>query len=339
MKLFLRYGLLLLAILAWTRYSLPPRYGLQFPRSPGPVFSSQVRSVYIKELNKNRPEIFLLGDSTLLAGVDPQELSRLTGESTFSATIPGSASALWYLILKNNIVDASFHPRYLIVISRDSILTAPGYRVQGSYFTLLDEYAAHNEPILLKRSFLNLMNPLDRLADQFVPLYGARVQSRQEVDSLVRYSVPGWMGCDSTCTDTAMRDTFGAADLEPGQLRDAVAAAERYLYTPRQLDFSAQVDQSYLPEMIRLTKAHGIQLIVVRIKTRASGMGDIESQALKNYISGLSAYLKENNVPYLDFGTDPRLKNEYFRDSIHLNVEGKKVFTQILGEALRQILK
>ena len=339
MKLFLRYGLLLFIILAWTRYSLPARYGLQFPRSPGPVFDSQVRAVYTKALNKLQPEVVLLGDSTLLAGVDPQELSKLTGKSTYSATIPGSASALWYLILKNNIVDTSFRPRYLIVISRDSILTAPGYRVQGSYFTLLDEYAAHNEPILLKRSFLNLMNPLDRLADQYVPLYGARFQSRKELDSLVRYAVPAWMGCDSTCTDTAMRDTFGAADLEPGQLRDAVAAAERYLYTPRQLDFPAQVDQSYLPEMIRLTKAHGIQLIVVRIKTRASGMGDIESQALKNYISELNAYLDENQVPFLDFGTDPRLKNEYFMDSIHLNEDGKKVFTQILGEALRQILK
>lgn len=339
MKLFLRCGLLLLALLAWTRYTLPARYDLEFPRAPGPAFDSQVRTVYIKALNEKKPEIVLLGDSTLQVGVDAPELARLTGKSTLNAAIPGSASALWYLILKNNIVDASHHPRYLIVISRDSILTAPGYRVQGSYFTLLDEYAAHNEPILLKRSFLNLMNPLDRLADQYVPLYGARVQARKELDGLVRYAVPGWMGCDPTCTDSAMRDTFGAADLEPGQLRDAVAAAERYLYTPSQLDFPAQVDQSYLPEMIRLTKAHDIQLIIVRIKTRASGMGDIESQALKNYISDLSAYLNENHVPFLDFGTDLRLKNEYFMDSIHLNEEGKKVFTQILGDALRQVLK
>jgi len=339
MKLFLRYGLILLALLVWTRYSLPARYGLQFPRSPGPVFDSQVRAVYTKELNQIKPDAILLGDSTLQAGVDAPELARLTGKSVLSAPIPGSASALWYLVLKNNIVDASFHPRYVIVISRDSILTAPGYRVQGSYFSLLDEYAAHNEPILLQRSFLSLMNPLDRLADQFVPLYGARFQSRKELDGLVRYAVPGWMGRDSTCTDTAMRDTFGAADLEPGQLRDAVAAAERYLYAPSQLDFPAQVNRSYLPEMIRSTKAHDIQLIVVRIKTRASGMGDIESQALKNYISNLSAYLRENQVPFLDFGTDPRLKDEYFMDSIHLNEAGQKVFTQILGEALRQILK
>jgi len=33
------------------------------------------------------------------------------------------------------------------------------------------------------------------------------------------------------------------------------------------------------------------------------------------------------------------LKDEYFMDSIHLNEAGQKVFTQILGEALRQILK
>jgi hypothetical protein len=339
MRLFLRYLLLLVAVLGWSWAVFPARYGVQFPREPGPRFDSQIRLFYQRTIGERLPEIVLLGDSTLEVGVDTEELGLLTQRSTLSISIPGSASAVWYLILKNNIADAPHPPRSLVIICRDTILTAPGYRVQGSYFKQIDEFAGRNEPLLLQRAFLNQMNPVERAAEKYVPLYGTRMQARDELDRFIRYSLPVLAGCNSECTDGAMYSTFGAGDLEPGELRNAVSAAEQYLYTPRQLNFQAQVGQSFLPEIIRLAKDHEMQLIVVRLKTYASGMGEVESAALKGYIHDLSSYLRQNNVVFLDFGTDPRLRREFFADSIHLNDQGRKIFTGLLAEALKPVLE
>jgi lysophospholipase L1-like esterase len=48
--------------------------------------------------------------------------------------------------------------------------------------------------------------------------------------------------------------------------------------------------------------------------------------------------LKNNDVAFLDFAYDERIKPEFFRDSIHLNAEGKQAFTHLLAEELEPIL-
>jgi lysophospholipase L1-like esterase len=40
-----------------------------------------------------------------------------------------------------------------------------------------------------------------------------------------------------------------------------------------------------------------------------------------------------------DFQNDTRLKEQFFRDPTHLNDEGRRIFTQLLAEALKPILK
>ena len=337
MRVLLRTLLILAALVAYTGMDFPNRYGIQFPRQPGPRFDHQVRRIYIDALDQNRPELVVLGDSSLPAAVDEDRLAELTGKGTFNIGIEGSASAFWYLVIKNNIAAAQHKPGYLLIVFRDTILTAPGYRVQGSYFTRLDEFTYRNEPILRERAYINLMNPLEFAAEKYWPLYGTRLEARRDIDAAVRYRPPAQFGCDQACTDEGMYQTFGGADLEPGQLRAAIAAAEQYLYTPAQLNFKSQVDASFLPEMIRLTKENGIQLILVRLKSYSPGTGDFQSQALKNYITDLEAYLTENDVPFLDFGADPRLKSEYFADPIHLNNEGRQLFTMLLADALASI--
>ncbi len=307
MRLFFRSAVLFAALFWFSWFYFPKWLGLQFPQQPGPHFDSQVRKNYLEAIDAARPDIVFLGDSTLGYGVDTDLLSRSLQKKIYKLRINGSASAMWYLVLKNNLAEAEFKPKYLIIIMRDTILTAPGYRVQGAYQVQLDEFASRHENLLTQRAYLDLMNPLEYELEKYVPLYGARVEIRRAVDGAIRYFLPALAGCDRNCTDTAMFETFGASDLEPGQLRNAVAVAENYLYTPDQLNFPAQMEKSFLPEIIRITQENHIRLIIVRLKTYSSGMTDIESLALKSYARDLGAYLAKNNVPFLDFGTDPRL--------------------------------
>ena len=339
MRLFLKFSLLLSIIMIATSIILPRRYDLEFPRTPGPVLTPRIRTTYTDIMVEQEPEIVLIGDSTLGNGVDADMLAQQTGKSIYSISIPGSASSLWYLILKNNIAISPYKPKYYVVIFRDTILTAPGYRVHGSYLELADEYAERHETKFIQLSFINLMNPLEITAERYLPLYFSRANIRSSIDFHLRYFAPKLINCGKDCTDAAMSNMFQAADLEPHALVDAVASAESYLYTPDQLNFDAQVGRSYLPEMIRIAKENNIQLVFVRIKIESADSKATSSPAFKEYISSLANYLANEKIPLLDFSADPRLTHDLFKDSIHLSEQGRVIFTQLFADELKKIVK
>lgn len=333
MRFLLKFGLLLALILLITSVSLLYRDDISFPRDPGPVLDNKVRENYLDYIEENHPQIVLLGDSTLGASLDAEVLARQIDRSMYSISIPGSASALWYLITKNNIAEADYKPEYLVVLFRDTILTAPGYRVHGSYFDLLDEYADHNEPLLMQNSYVGLMNPLEVMVERYFPLYVARADIRKNIDTHVRYFTPWLFGCDEKCTDQAFSEIFAGADLEPGALVDAIGVAESYLYTPDQLDFDAQLGRSYLPEIIRIANENNIKLVFVRVKVNTHAF----DPKLDAYISSLTDYLRANDAVLLDYGEDERLTRDLFLDTIHLNPKGQVVFTQMVADGLNEI--
>lgn len=315
--------------------TLPLNYEMTFPREPGPAFSRQLRLNHKEYIEENQSNIVLLGDSTLVLGLDTNQLSEQTSQPVYTIGIPGSASALWYLLLKNNIAEATYKPQYLLIVFRDSILTAPGYRVHGSYFEVLDEYTKRNEPVLLEKSFINLMSPFEILAEKYFPLYALRSNIRKEIDASIRYFAPPLFGCDRTCTDYSLGALFEGADMEPGELVDAVGAAESLLYTPAQLDFEELVDKSFLPDMIEISKEKNINLVFVRIKVLS---GPQQSPELDKYLMDLKNYFNTQNSPYLDLGSDIRFTPDLFRDSIHLNESGKELFTELVAQELNKLL-
>lgn len=334
MRLFLKFSLILTIIIILTSVILPRTYETEFPRDPGPALDKQLRTNHLEYIEENQPQIVLLGDSTLVLGVDSDALAQQTGKSVYSIGIPGSASALWYLMLKNNIAEAAYKPEYVLVVFRNTILTAPGYRVHGSYFKLVDEYAARNEPVFIEKSFVNLMNPLEIASEKYLPLYVLRSDLRNGMDASIRYFVPPLFGCDENCTDFALGEIFSGADLEPKALVDALGAAESLLYTDEQLDFDALVNESYLPDMIRIAHENDIKLVFARIRVQSEFEGSPEHE---NYLNSLSQYLKEQNVFLLDYGSDPRITDDLLRDPLHLNEEGKLVFTHLLADGLQKL--
>ena len=333
MRFFLKFSLLLAIIIVATSSLLSASYKTAFPRDPGPVLDKQVRNNYLQYIEENHPQLVMIGDSTLGASIEAETLAQLTGKSVYSIGIPGSASALWYLVFKSNVAEASPPPEYVLIVFRDTILTAPGYRVHGSYFDLLDEYAEWNESLVIQRSFTNFMNPLEIQTEKYFPLYVFRADIRKEIDARIRYFTPPMFGCNEDCTDLALGEIFAGAELEPKALVDALGAAESYLYTPDQLDFETQIDRSYLPEIIRKAKEKNIKLIFVRVKV----LGRPVTPQLDAYISALTDYLHQNDAILLDYGNDPRLTSDLYYDSIHISDTGRPVFTPMLADDLNKI--
>jgi hypothetical protein len=336
MKIFRQYlSVFLLCFIGLNLIALK-RYDLPYPHPTGPTFDRTIRQNHAKAIEEISPEIVLVGDSTLVKGVDPARLSEQMNVPIYSIGLPGSASTLWYLIIKNNVAKISNPPKYLVIFFRDTMLTMPGYRVQGQYFEQIDEYASPKDELLIERAFINLMNPMERFAEAYVPIYAARRELRDEVESRIRYIPSKAIGCSPECVDDSFTQVFNDENIDAQAMNEAIAAADSNLYTTRALNFENQVDTSFLPELVRIAKESNIKLVLIRIKTLQFPQ---PFPALDNYINDLKTYAAVNHVTVLDFANDPRLSPDLFMDILHLNEEGKVIFTDILADTLKSILK
>lgn len=338
MKEFRQYMIVLLVMVILLSAYLPGRYDSPYPRPITPQFDTHVRKVYMEEIGARQSEIVLLGDSMLAPAVDFKVLGERLGMDPYMISLPGSASTLWYLITKNNIVDAQPRPKYLVVFFRDSMMTVPGYRVTGRYFEQIDEFARPQDSELIERAYLDQMNPLEKFAEAYLPLYGLRWRMREGLDTRIRYTLPGSIGCDKPCMDNAMEVVFGALNIDLVFLSEAQAAADGYLYSRQALDFENQIDNSFLPNLINLCEYNGIQLVLVRMRILRFAQPGSEPPALDAYGDHLRAYLEAHGVIYLDYSDYP-LGEEYFSDQLHFNDAGKVIFTEQLGNDLAPVLK
>lgn len=337
-KSFLRFSLLLVLVLALLSVVIPLRYGVRYPHPVGPLFNEFYKRDSLLAIATEKPQIVMVGDSVFMRGVDRKKLAAETGKTVYGIGVAGSASALWYAVIKHDLIPSPYKPEALIIVFRDTMLTTPGYRVNGSYFKQLDEYAVPDDTLIIERAYVNLMNPLEKLAEGYFPPYGSRLRLRESLDRIIRYRGNQiLLNCDHDCTDTAMGMVFGAGNLEQNILGDAIGTAESYLYSAQALDFDRQLERSFLPEMVRMLRENGTQLILVRTKTMRFPDEDSEPLALKTYINKLSAYLQTNGVILVDYGQDERLKEEYFYDPLHLNEAGREVFTALIVDALRAL--
>lgn len=184
------------------------------------------------------------------------------------------------------------------------------------------------------------MNPLQRFLDQYLPLYGDRTLLKDDLERTPRYSSTSQLlNCDRDCTNLTLVSVFEDANLRPEAAHQALVDAEVGLYGPASEDFAHQVDNSYLPEIIRLCQHDNIQLIVVHTPTMIYPSLEDEPEFLRSYMRDLSDYLAARGVTFIDFYFDPRITSDMYQDAVHMNRNGRVIFTQILAEALKPILK
>src|SRR4030095_308438 len=227
---------------------IPIHYNTPYPKVIGPQFDNHIRTSYTDFLNKEQPEIFMLGDSMPGYAVDEKLVNEQLGQKATLVSLPGSASTIWYLMIKNNIVLAESKPNYLVIFFRDSLMTVPSYRVTGRYFELIDEFATPDDKLLIERAYINPMPPIEKFMEAYVPVFGSRWTIRQSIDYYIRYLLGNiFLDCDTTCMDQAMQTVFEQSNLDLTFLSEAINAADNYLYTSKSLNFDEQIDKSFLP--------------------------------------------------------------------------------------------
>jgi hypothetical protein len=339
-SVFARYLIFLFGMLLAGNVYLPGHYNIPYPQTLGPQFKANVKRDRIDAISANRPAVVLIGDSVLYLGIDQQALSQQLGVETYSIGMPGFGSAAWYLILKNVVLGGSHRPEVVVVMFRDTMLTIPEFRTTGRYFAAIDDFAGRREPLLTELAFVNRMNPLEKLAGQYFPLYSARWELREALDSRVRYMPSSLLlDCSAECTDEAINSIFARGLVDAVAFNQAVEDAGETLYALEAMDFDGKIDRSFLPAMIQLAQENNIKLVFVRTRTLVFPEYSSEPPALRNYMESLDAYISGQWAYFIDFAHDERIKDEYFSDILHFNPSGMQAFTGMLAEELKVLLK
>lgn len=340
MRQFTLYLVFLLVLITISWVILPTHYESEYPKLFWPELDEKIKHTYQGGINRLEPELVLLGDSTLVRGVDDIQLGRLLERPVYEIGYRGSASALWYLITKNNIVSSLHKPDYLVIFFRGTMLTTPDFRVSGEYFDFIDDYADQNDTVLVQLAYLNQVNWFQLYSQKHIPLYGEGIEIQDTFSRYAKYPVfYRYLIFDKEVVDEAIISVFDTKKLARHSADAEISAAESFLYLDKNLYFDDQVHQSFLPEIIRLCQDAGIQLILVQMKSQYIPR-TIEAQSLFSaYLESLKKYLDENHVPLIDFSEDDRITEDLFLDVVHLTEEGKGVFTPLLADEIATIIE
>jgi len=337
MHQFKYYSIFFIALLAISTFAITAYYQVPRTKSVGPLLDEDIHKGFQKVINQEQPDIVLLGDSYLDTGVDETYLNELSNKKILKIAKHGSASAMWYLLTKNNIVTARNKPAYVVVFFRGSMLTTPEFRTTGTYLATLDELASPDDRLFVELAYVSQMSEFEKFIDQFLPLYGYRQLARTSIDRVLRYPIPTLILEKNTEeVNSALNKAFGAPEI--AQLNAIINAAEAYQYEPSKLDFESQLPHSFLPELIKLCQDNNIQLVLVREKVIEYATEAQQPEGLAEYTRSLEMYLDENHVIFLDLAFDPRIKTEFFYDALHMTDEGKMLFTEILAQELKSQL-
>lgn len=317
-------------------------YDSEYPLRLGPDLGGvETRQVFRQEIEEVGAEVVLLGDSVLRDSVDGDMFTSLVGLQAHKISQGGSATAFWYLALKNSIIYSEPKPEHLVIFFRDTMLTSPGLRVTGSYATVIDEFAGEEDTLLVELAFINQMSPVEQFAAKYIPLYGERLILRESLDNRLKNTLPGiLLGCRGECVQTAIDTVFEEDQLDIDEADKVIVRAEDYLYRLEEMRFEKRLEESFLPEILHIAREAGIQLTFVRTKTWRYPELEDEPPALQRYHQDLASYLAANGIALLDFAHDPRITRDMYKDDIHMSLDGRAIFTPMLAEAfLSQVVR
>ncbi len=325
----------------------PPRERLGDDDRTDPAGAREGDFPFESALREDRPRVVLLGNSITACAVDAAAFEQLTGAKTLDLTVGGSSSAIWYLVLKNFVAKASPRPEFAILGFRDVYLTVPDYRVVMGYDGTLNRFVDGEEPLLDRLAYFRDTGPVSYLLMRHWSLF----QKRNDIDVATEALFKEQLA--SRIAGVAPEEIGGAVDrvfAEENKLPDAVTAAQQRaenVVDPAYFDFHAELERSFLPEMIKIARENDIRLILMRMRPRRNARedgGPARERAwitdlLPKYMADLEAYLAENDVPFLDFEDDERIVFEWFERGDHLNKDpGQVGFTKLLAEAVAPYL-
>jgi len=308
-----------------------------FPLERSQTFDPEIRTDYREAISNRKPEIIILGDSSI-SQLREDVITSATGKETLVFSFPGTGSAYWYLFIRNQLFLADHRSEYFILFFRDSTLTVPEYRVSGEYFVRLEEVASHWDEDVYNLAINYKKPPFTLWLEKYVPIYAYRNEIYSQFIHASRNYFPGFFAQKSEDeVSAAFVQVFEREHINDQLWEHLLLNKDSLLYTSSALDFPGSVDRSFLPAMIRDIKMMGIKPVFVRVRYRSHARGEVDSAALQNYLLKLSAFFGKENVAYMDLSTENRITESMYQDNFHIQSSSSFAASKIIAERLSEV--
>jgi len=243
----------------------------------------------------------------------------------------GSASAVWYLMLKNYVGNAGLGDCEVAIFFRETVLTQPNLRLWRR--KTLEPVSLEDEPdidAVMANRGMSWQERTRRAAFAWADPTVWRAGFRYAVNRLALRRQRGIAGVDTTTHDVQRINALFALD----DLRDDDGDALPDSGNRSNFDFEARVEDSFLPAMLDLASQRGFKLWFIHIKRRPRGHGRprVASPALEEYLRSLRAYVEDRNAGYIDLSQAPRVTLEMFGRRDHIAREHRAAYTSMFPE-------
>lgn len=285
------------------------------------------------EVEQKNPELVALGSSFCVTNTNPAQLAVGLGEPNLRISVlgePGSASAMWYAILKDRVYGNGAKPRLVVLVA--TMGTMMQGRVPTERVSVLAELAAEVDGPLAEKG------GLPSAADPWRLAMTQRAKLRDGWVSAVRRGFVGFgFGGDGEALSTAAANSVFAAQQNNGmevQARMLPGVEEGEDAEVRLAVGLEDPALTFLPDLVELAHANGSEIAVVLPPVSPEKpYGQRLSPAGE---AAVVHYLHDNDVGFIDL-RDLSFPARYYRDGRHLSPKGAAVFSLAAGEALGDI--
>jgi len=293
--------------------------------------------------------VWLIGNSMMGTGVDPQSLAGATGEDVVFQEFGAHYSSVWYLIVRNALPQATAQPAVVVWGFRphtDRIpplrgvgsTTQPLFEVEGDalYDTLLERDL--NDPWMGASVSGSMGDAFGEL-----PLAREREDSRSSLTDLmieISAALLDRLGADGMAIQ--LRDGVINGDLTLGDVATRLVTEGRVQFATElvddlQGDFvrgePQPFDATFLPEIARLLMEQGIAQVVIVHPQRNVAEG--ERLAVEDaFVDDAHDWFEARGIPVLDAYNDPEIVLADFGGGDHLNESGRTKVTAALAAIL-----
>ncbi len=332
MKPSLKFSISLIIILVLSYLILPKSYHHYFLNRDPSIDKRFENAIEEKNL-----DLVFVGNSILKKDVDFELLNSLMDITVLDASVNATTAPDWYLLLKNNIVTSSRRPLTVVIFFTDDRLTSVSSMRGEENEKRVSKFAGANESVF--DSLVYDISPLERFILKTVTPFAYQSNLRDLMESPFQYGLPKLVyHWDPETLANAVETTFVNDNMDPELLEIARQKSEVFGDADLQNTFADLVEESFLPELIRVANENDVELIFARLMTRQYLDPSSQPLELVKYIQDLEEYLRESDIVFIDFtGKTPQLAPEDFRDNDHLNDLGPPIFTPIVVETFKEL--
>ena len=288
----------------------------------------------LHRLRKRQPDFVLLGNSMVHSRFHKEELGRLLNPYKVEVLgVPGSKTAAWYLMLKNQILAAG-RPKRVLIFFYGEELTMPGARATGGEAWRIERVSPTDDPVVVGKLAPQWSDPVARLSwklHRLVPTERIRSTTDGPVRAWASH-VSSWLqpAADASARDAAINGLFELDALRnTGPQPESTPPGSLLSRARGERSFAERVERSFLPDILALAREAGVPLILLHIRERATAEGQPLPPEYVQYLKQIEQYLRAQNVRYIDMSPNEWESASFYGEDSHLKHHVRRKYTRL----------